>query len=599
MRFPRGGLIFYCFPKNIQKHENTINITFLIKSIMNKKLFSWKALAGLALLVAMGLTSCKQGTEVDPTDPYNTSKPTTPSISTKGTADVTITITAAGDLATQWASLDAAKVKELREKTTLNVAINNAGYKLEGAVIALPNFFSGADNGATGKIVNITFNNGFQNAGYGLTQTEYPIQTANEINADKKSFLNISTANLAGNLVNFFFPAGNFDLVLDASKTETTLNSEAGANIGILTASAGTSKSALKIKGGIAVDGIALSAGDVKVEGGSLAAKVADVTGNYPFNHNNWNWATGGFAVGANEIIYVKSLIVDRGVVATVNAGLANYQGTADAITIKKNGGVILSDTDPHVGSIKGLNANATVALAGSNSDWSGWNTDMNNIGSFEKVVLTNNRKVRLANTDKFNTVEFVNAVTTNGNSFANVTFNTLNIPVSKDDQTYTFSKVNFKGVVNVTGNYSQTIASTTKTWQWIVDGTGGGYWSEVTSAAPLKAYNANEDVQEFTSTAVNPTEGSAVLGGNNTGAVTSKVIKITYNTNVKLYPDNTLIALSSDCKILGDAVDGSNINNAFGKKALDEIWYNVSVDGVVYKWKQNATDGKYWLIKP
>ena len=566
---------------------------------MNKKLFSWKALAGLALLVAMGLTSCKQGTEVDPTDPYNTSKPTTPSISTKGTADVTITITAAGDLATQWASLDAAKVKELREKTTLNVAINNAGYKLEGAVIALPNFFSGADNGATGKIVNITFNNGFQNAGYGLTQTEYPIQTANEINADKKSFLNISTANLAGNLVNFFFPAGNFDLVLDASKTETTLNSEAGANIGILTASAGTSKSALKIKGGIAVDGIALSAGDVKVEGGSLAAKVADVTGNYPFNHNNWNWATGGFAVGANEIIYVKSLIVDRGVVATVNAGLANYQGTADAITIKKNGGVILSDTDPHVGSIKGLNANATVALAGSNSDWSGWNTDMNNIGSFEKVVLTNNRKVRLANTDKFNTVEFVNAVTTNGNSFANVTFNTLNIPVSKDDQTYTFSKVNFKGVVNVTGNYSQTIASTTKTWQWIVDGTGGGYWSEVTSAAPLKAYNANEDVQEFTSTAVNPTEGSAVLGGNNTGAVTSKVIKITYNTNVKLYPDNTLIALSSDCKILGDAVDGSNINNAFGKKALDEIWYNVSVDGVVYKWKQNATDGKYWLIKP
>ena len=25
---------------------------------MNKKLFSWKALAGLALLVAMGMTSC-------------------------------------------------------------------------------------------------------------------------------------------------------------------------------------------------------------------------------------------------------------------------------------------------------------------------------------------------------------------------------------------------------------------------------------------------------------------------------------------------------------------------------------------------------------
>ena len=30
---------------------------------MNKKLFSWKALAGLALLVAMGMTSCKNNSE--------------------------------------------------------------------------------------------------------------------------------------------------------------------------------------------------------------------------------------------------------------------------------------------------------------------------------------------------------------------------------------------------------------------------------------------------------------------------------------------------------------------------------------------------------
>ena len=42
------------------------DLIFLIKSIMNKKLFSWKALAGLALLVAMGMTSCKNTTEVDP-----------------------------------------------------------------------------------------------------------------------------------------------------------------------------------------------------------------------------------------------------------------------------------------------------------------------------------------------------------------------------------------------------------------------------------------------------------------------------------------------------------------------------------------------------
>ena len=99
----------------------------------------------------------------------------------------------------------------------------------------------------------------------------------------------------------------------------------------------------------------------------------------------------------------------------------------------------------------------------------------MNNIGSFEKVVITNNCPVKLADTNKFNSVEFTWPVTAGGNSFANVSFNTLNINVSKDDQTYTFSNVNFKGGVNVVGDYQTTIASSTKTYQWVVDGLGGG----------------------------------------------------------------------------------------------------------------------------
>ena len=59
---------------------------------MNKKLFSWKALAGLALLVAMGLTSCNNNTVVDPNDPYNTKIPTKPSATVKD-ANVSVTIT--------------------------------------------------------------------------------------------------------------------------------------------------------------------------------------------------------------------------------------------------------------------------------------------------------------------------------------------------------------------------------------------------------------------------------------------------------------------------------------------------------------------------
>ena len=71
---------------------------------MNKKLFSWKALAGLALLVAMGMTSCKNTTEVDPNDPYNTTKPVKPGTSTAGDADLTFTLTNAsgGDLTSLW-----------------------------------------------------------------------------------------------------------------------------------------------------------------------------------------------------------------------------------------------------------------------------------------------------------------------------------------------------------------------------------------------------------------------------------------------------------------------------------------------------------------
>ena len=127
---------------------------------MNKKLFSWKALAGLALLVAMGMTSCKNNTEVDPNDPYNVKTPTQPSISIKGSADVTITVIASGDLAPQWTSLAAATKETLREKSTLNVLVKSGAYKLDGGVLQLPNFFAGA-KATTGKVVNVQFDGGF------------------------------------------------------------------------------------------------------------------------------------------------------------------------------------------------------------------------------------------------------------------------------------------------------------------------------------------------------------------------------------------------------------------------------------------------------
>ena len=95
---------------------------------MNKKLFSWKALAGLALLVAMGLTSCKQGTEVDPTDPYATKTPTTPSATTKGSANVTITVVSGSDLLSQYntwyATLNTDQKNAIKDAKEFTIGIN-------------------------------------------------------------------------------------------------------------------------------------------------------------------------------------------------------------------------------------------------------------------------------------------------------------------------------------------------------------------------------------------------------------------------------------------------------------------------------------------
>jgi len=580
---------------------------------MNKKLFSWKALAGLALLVAMGLTSCKNNTEVDPNDPYATKTPTQPGISTKGAADVTITITKAGDLAEQWAKLDAKTVKELREKTTLNVAINNAGYKLEGAAIALPNFFSGADNGATGKVVNVTFNNGFQNAGYGLSLAEYAATAAGDVNADKKQYLYLNTDKLAGNQVNFYFPAQNFDLRLETTKVQTSLNSESEANIGILTAQAAEDKSALKINSGVAVKAISLPLGDVIVNGGSLAAKLADVTGDYPFIAvSGWNWAAGGFVVGNNKVIYVKSLIVDRGVTATIDntltawpdGGLGNSQGTAESIIIKKNGELALYDDAAHVNSIVGENANAKLTTTGA-ADWTGYTTDFANIGSVTKVVNDNiaGNPILLSDNSKFTTVEFKDFVDLGITSVSGLTFNGLNISIDKDNLTYSFSDVKFKAIPSLSADYETETSATSKTWQWIVSGTSG-YWSEVKSSAPLKAYNASADVQEFKavqglpgSSEVYPTEGSATLAGWNTGAVTSTVIKITYTTSESIWPEGTVIALNN-CKYNNDKVQAAQANTLFGNVSEKTAWYDVVLDGVTLKWRLNNAD-KWVLVNP
>jgi len=129
---------------------------------MNKKLFSWKALAGLALLVAMGLTSCKQDNaniELDENGNYvQPAKPVTPTAKgttlsgfktvaelnnlIAGTKDITDNIAADKSVTINLdcSNLEAAAGDEIvipsKTDATINLVFTNKAKKNEGLVIS-------------------------------------------------------------------------------------------------------------------------------------------------------------------------------------------------------------------------------------------------------------------------------------------------------------------------------------------------------------------------------------------------------------------------------------------------------------------------------
>ena len=129
---------------------------------MNKKLFSWKALAGLALLVAMGLTSCKQDNaniELDENGNYvQPAKPVTPTAKgttlsgfktvaelnklIAGTKDITDNIKAGGNvtITLDCSNLEAAAGDKIiipsKDDATINLVFANKAKKNGGLVIS-------------------------------------------------------------------------------------------------------------------------------------------------------------------------------------------------------------------------------------------------------------------------------------------------------------------------------------------------------------------------------------------------------------------------------------------------------------------------------
>ena len=411
---------------------------------MNKKLFSWKALAGLALLVAMGMTSCKNTTEVDPNDPYNTTKPVKPGTSTAGDADLTFTITNAdgGDVVSLWNAWkknNADAATALMAKEEITIALNFGNYKLDGNKIALPKFLDTPN----GNIINLLIS-GFAEA--------------------KKAFsLDLNNANFAGAEVNITLPATEFEMTLDARGTKTTLYGT--PTLTTLKATADNSKkNALTIKDGVTVSGISF--------GGALNASADNVIAKLVSGTEGLVEGKGAIVGDKdNGAVYVKNLIVTADV--TVNDG---DKAALDKITILEGADLTLGAKKSQVKEIVGL-GDITKAAKQNLLKLKGDADDFSKLEAISNVIISGNATNAL--TDANIPTKIADASIFNGcvlnldvdlySGASNVEFKgAVNLKVD-NIATINFSKVEFAKTATITLTGTETVSKTSviKMFQW------------------------------------------------------------------------------------------------------------------------------------
>ena len=518
---------------------------------MNKKLFSWKALAGLALLVAMGLTSCKQGTEVDPNDPYNTKTPTQPGTSTKG-GDLVFTITKSSDLTSLWASYDATKKAELMKKTTLNIVINSGSYKLDGGVLTLPKFFNTTAN----SVLNLTFNGSFQDT-------------------DKNPLALDASSNLDGAKVNIVVPGQTFNMILDAAKVAATLSSQGAATIGTFKAIANTEKNnALSINSGVTVNGIDdASTGAIVKNGGAINALIVNAAPTFVTKK--------GFKVG-NQDTYVTSLIIN-----TTGLTITNDKDTPlGDITINKNKDLTLGFADAKINSVAGTKASeGTLNVANGKA--------LGNIAIVKNVTVNSADASNFAvKSDIFDGVKLNGTADVTAASVKNVEFGGgVNINYDADNKTYALAGCTFNTTtwLSISGRIEKATTPSKVTYQWDIN---TKTWVLVTGA--LFPANASDTGIEVSANDVAVVGGAITKGADKIGD--HKVFTIVTGNTIYLQPENCALTLDK-CKYGNDAINDANINNVIAPWAIggvDPTWLAVSVDGTAYSWKKGSVS---WVL--
>ncbi|MBO5593262.1 MAG: hypothetical protein J5931_01520 [Prevotella sp.] len=561
--------------------KNPRLLTFLIKSIMNKKLFSWKALAGLALLVAMGLTSCKQSTEVDPNDPYNTTKPVQPGVVT-GTADLNINAAVPSDVKAQfdswWAGLDATKKKSYTDKSEFTIQVKSS-VKLDGSALTVPTIWGTS----TGKIVNVILSGAFTDA--------------------DKAALNLDADLVAGGLVNFILPAGSYNVNLKATAAQTSMASTAGATIGTLDATVAAGKNGLSLKDGIVVNGYKKSAGDVALNGGAIVALVADGVAQYPTKTANTNSATliesnakdKGFKI--SDGVFVKSVIVTADGI-TVNPWSYNLQ--LDKITVAEGKTVTVQSNpanddngwngEPRISEIAGLGDNgAIVTVQGPDA--------LKNMTAISKVKILGAAVDLNVTSDIFTKTTFATqSVVLSAPSMAGSTFATTNgitINVDAANKTYSFASVDF-GTNKITMNNTAKKDIGTSNTQWFQWDASTSAWVEIEDASKVSAANKalQPDALSFTTdlqismTGTTPsTELAKKLAGKYWFSITTN-----YSVSVAAADMKTIVAFDK-CKASGKLLEPATLESVFSAVST---WFQPMFNGVQLKWFWDSVSGKY-----
>ncbi len=388
----------------------------------------------------MGMTSCKNTTEVDPNDPYNTTKPVKPGTSTAGDADLTFTITNAsgGDavsLWNAWKKNNADAAKELMAEEEITIALDFANYKLDGKVIALPKFLDTPN----GSVINLIVS-GFAEA--------------------KKPFnLDFNNSSFAGAEVNVTLLATDFDMILDARGTKTTLDGV--ATLTTLTAAADNSKkNALTIDETVTVSGIDF-VGALKASADNVIAKL--VSGTEGLVEGK------GAIVGDkdNGAVYAKNLIATADV--TVNGG---DKAALESVVLAEGVTMTLGAAKSQIESIVGLGTEkkpTKVNLKGDADDFS-------KIGGATNVTLSGNATTvtgaivptKIADASVFEDCVFDMAVDLYSGA-SNVQFKkAINLYV-EDVATINFENVDFAKTSTMRLYGTETISTTklVKMFQW------------------------------------------------------------------------------------------------------------------------------------